>query len=104
MTFFRTLLFTIAAVTLTSCTWVKLTPEGQNVEVMTQADLANCERTGTTTVEVLDKVLLERNPEKVEQELQTLARNRAAGRGDVIVASSGIEDGEQQFVIYRCSN
>ena len=104
MTFFRTLLFTIAAVTLTSCSWVKLTPEGQNVEVMNQADLANCERTGTTTVEVLDKVLLERNPEKVEQELQTLARNRAAGRGDVIVASSVIEDGEQQFVIYRCSN
>ncbi len=81
MTFFRTLLFTIAAVTLTSCSWVKLTPEGQNVEVMNQADLANCERTGTTTVEVLDKVLLERNPEKVEQELQTLARNRAARQG-----------------------
>ena len=104
MTFFRTLLLTIATVALTSCNLVKLTLEGQNVAVMNQEDVANCERTGTTTVEVLEKVLLERNPEKVEQELQTLARNRAAGRGDVIVASSGIEDGEQQFVIYRCNN
>lgn len=94
----------IMTVILSSCVWVKLTPEGENVAVLTQSEVASCERTGTTTVEVMDKVLLERNPEKVERELRTLARNRAAGRGDAIVAGSGIDDGEQMFVIYRCRN
>ena len=102
MSVFRITLLTTVTVILSSCVWIKLTPEGENVAVLTSSDVTSCERTGTTTVEVLDKVLLERNPEKVEQELRTLARNRAAGRGDAIVPGSGIDDGEQLFVIYRC--
>ena len=102
MPFFKIVGLTIVSVMLSSCTWVKLTPEGENVAVLSQSEVASCERTGTTTVQVLDKVVLERNREKVEQELRTLARNRAAGRGDAIVAASGIDDGEQMFVIYRC--
>lgn len=104
MAIFRILALTAGLVTLSACTWVKLTPEGENVAVLTQAEVANCTRTGTTTVEVRDKVVLERNAEKVAQELRTLARNRAADRGDSIVPSTGVEDGEQTFVIYRCRN
>jgi len=102
MALFRILVLMIMTVILSACVWVKLTPEGENVAVLSQSEVASCERTGTTTVQVLDKVVLERNREKVEQELRTLARNRAAGRGDAIVAASGIDDGEQMFVIYRC--
>ena len=102
MSFFKILGISLISVILSSCTWVKLTPDGENVAVLSQNEVASCERTGTTTVEVIDKVVLERNREKVEQELRTLARNRAAGRGDAIVAASGIDDGEQMFVIYRC--
>lgn len=96
---------TLAALALlTSCTWVKLTPAGENVAVLTAAEVANCERTGTTTVSVRDKVLLERDDEKVRLELRTLARNRAADRGDAIVPTSREVDGEQTFTIYRCRN
>ena len=90
------------ALFLSSCTWVRLTSAGENVAVLTQSEVANCTRTGTTTVEVKDKVLLDRDPDKVALELRTLARNRAADRGDAIVASTRVENGEQTFIIYRC--
>jgi len=92
----------MATVILSSCTWVKLTPEGENVAVLTASEVANCTRTGTTTVSVRDRVVVDRDDEKVALELRTLARNRAADRGDTIVASSRVDDGEQTFVIYRC--
>lgn len=95
------LLFTMSF-TLSSCTYVRLTPEGENVAVLTQGEVADCVRTGTTTVEVLEKVIINRNSDRVTQELRTLARNRAVDRGDAIVASSAVEDGEQSFVVYRC--
>ena len=71
---------------------------------MTAAEVANCTRTGTTTVEVEDKVLVQRNPEKVSRDLRTLARNRAADRGDTIVPSTAVENGVQTYIIYRCRN
>jgi len=87
---------------LASCSWVKLTAEGENVAILSAAEVANCTRTGTTTVEVLDRALLERNEDKVARELRTMARNRAADRGDAIVPSTRVVDGEQTFIIYRC--
>lgn len=102
MAMFRLSVLTAAVLFLASCTWVKLTPAGENVAVLTQAEVGNCTRTGTTTVQVRDKVVLERDADKVALELRTLARNRAADRGDAIVASTGVENGQQTFVIYRC--
>lgn len=104
MGIFRITVLTIGLVALSSCTWVKLTREGENVAILTQTEVANCTRTGTTTVEVMDKAIIQRNPDKVATELRTLARNRAADRGDAIVPSTGVEDGEQTFIIYRCRN
>ena len=89
---------------LASCTWVRLTPEGENVAVLTASEVANCTRAGTTTVSVKDRVVVDRNDEKVALELRTLARNRAADRGDAIVPSTEIDDGEQTFIIYSCRN
>lgn len=94
----------LSFILLASCTWVKLTPAGENVAVLTAAEVANCTRTGTTTVSVRDKVVLERDEEKVALELRTLARNRAADRGDAIVPATEANDGEQTFTIYRCRN
>ncbi len=87
---------------LVSCSWVKLTAEGENVVILGESEVTNCTRTGTTTVEVLDRAILERNPDKVATELRTMARNRAADRGDAIVPSTRVVDGEQTFIIYRC--
>lgn len=102
MKLFNLVVISAILATLSSCTWVRLTSEGDNVAILTATEVANCTRTGTTTVEVLDRAILERNPERVERELRILARNRAADRGDAIVPSTRVVDGEQTFVIYRC--
>jgi hypothetical protein len=90
---------------LTACTWVDLTPEGSNVRVITQQELSSsCVRTGATHVSVLDRVLLERASSAILLELQALARNQAAERGDdTVVATSSIVEGEQDFDLYRCN-
>ena len=92
----------VMALILSSCAWVKLTPEGENVAVLTASEVANCTRTGTTTVSVRDRVIVDRDDEKVSLELRTLARNRAADRGDAIVPAGRVNNGEQTFTIYRC--
>jgi hypothetical protein len=104
MTVFKLVSVVTSVLLLTSCTWVRLTSAGENVAVLSQAEVASCTRTGTTTVEVRDKLVLDRNADKVAQELRTLARNRASDRGDAIVPSSRVENGEQTFIIYRCRN
>ncbi len=89
---------------LCSCTWVKTSEEGSNVRVVTEDELgSSCVRTGSTHVEVVDRVVLQRANSNVMLELQALARNRAAARGDdTIVATSPGVDGERDYALYRC--
>ncbi|MGA1742336.1 MAG: DUF4156 domain-containing protein [Pseudohongiellaceae bacterium] len=100
----KQLFFSITLLTLSSCVWVDLDDEAANVRVVTQDQLGStCVQTGTTHVEVLDRVILERAASNILLELQTLARNQAAERGDdTIVATSPIVDGEQDYALYRC--
>ena len=87
---------------LVGCNWVKLAPEGARVAVLSAGQVEHCERIGTTTVELLDRAILERGSEKVATELETLARNGAADHANVIVASSQVENGVQTFALYQC--
>lgn len=87
---------------LSSCSLVKLTAAGENVAVMRLGEVSACTNNGSTTVSVVNKVVVNRSPEKVALELRTLARNRAADRGDTIVAMTAVANGEQTFNIYRC--
>lgn len=98
------LIATATVLIVTACSWVDLSPAGERVDVMTQDQAAECERLGQTTSQVLDKVgFVDRSPEKLEQELITLARNEAASMGgDAIVAATEIMDGRQRFTVYRC--
>ena len=101
----RNIIVTVAcSLVLASCTvtLVKLTPEGSNVAVLQAAEVANCTPNGSTTVSVVSKVVVNRQPARVAEELRTLARNRAADRGDAIVATGPVREGEQSFNIYRC--
>ena len=85
------------------CSFVKLTPAGENVAVLQLSEVANCEQVASTTVSVVSKVVVNRSPQKVATELRTLARNHAATRGgDTIVATSDTANGEQSYNIYRC--
>lgn len=90
---------------LVGCTWVRLTDAGAGVRVVDAVAGAACERIGRVTANSREDVAgVDRSLEKVREELQTLARNEAAGLGaDAVVATSPIEDGQQNFDALRCT-
>ena len=104
MNFSGKLFLSLVLVSLASgCSFVKLTREGENVAVLQLSEVANCEQVASTTVSVVNKVVVNRSPQTVATELRTLARNHAASRGgDAIVATSNVANGEQSYNIYRC--
>ena len=88
------------------CTWVRLTPAGEEVRVVSVAETVECKKIGQTTVSLLAKVAgIKRSAKKVATELLTLGRNSGAEMGgDTIVPASEITDGEQSFDVYRCTD
>lgn len=97
---------TLAAftLTLTACAWVKPTPEGERVQVLTAAEVTDCIDMGRTTASLKDRVAgIERSKNKVKWELITLARNSAANMdGDTIAPLSEVNNGSQIFGVYKC--
>ena len=87
-----------------ACTWVKPTEGGAKVAVMDAAQVENCRKLGTTTTGVKHRVAgVERNREKVREELMTLGRNEAATMGgDTLVPLGPVVDGGMKFAVYRC--
>ncbi len=88
-----------------ACTWVKPDEAGSRVRVAYDGNVAGCTKVGEIGVGVRDRLLpgVERNPLKVRDELESLARNEAAGLGgDTVVAVDEPRGGEQRFVAYRC--
>ena len=100
------MLITIATLLLGGCTFVKLTSAGENIAVLQASEVGNCipnTPTSTLTANVPNKVVVNRESARVQQDLRTLARNRAAVLGgDTIVATTEPRNGEQTFNIYRC--
>jgi hypothetical protein len=97
------ILIAASALLLGGCTFTKLTAQGENVAVLQASEVGNCERVTATTINVTSKVVINRQPAKVAQDLRTMGRNRAAELGgDTIVATSEPRRGEQTFDIYRC--
>lgn len=99
---FATLLFVLLGLGACSISFVKLTPAGENVAILQASEVTNCTPNGSTTVTVISKVVVNRQPNRVADELRILARNRAADRGDAIVAMGPVRNGEQTFNIYQC--
>jgi len=93
-----------AAVLAAGCSWVELERGAEGVRLVEPSMITNCERLGTTTTSVRERVAgVERSPAKVEAELADLARNSAWDlNGDTIVADGPPRDGRQRFTIYRC--
>ncbi len=89
---------------LGGCTWVKPEAGADEVAVRSAAQVGQCERIGQTTTSVRDRVAaVQRSPGKVEEELETLARNSAAELGgNIIVADGPVRDGQRRFLIYTC--
>ena len=88
-----------------ACNWVPLTDGGQAVRLAKPAEVKSCETLGRTHAQTTDRVVLfARSDEKIEQELESLARNEAAVMGGDAIASAGpIQDGRQSFEVYRCA-
>ncbi len=93
-----------ATLILAGCTWVQLTSGGAAVRLATVNEVANCTRVGRALVNTMSKVtFVERGGDKQQNELITLARNEGADLGgNVVVAESTINQGEQTFGVYRC--
>jgi hypothetical protein len=89
---------------LSACTWVEPTVQGEKVRVLSAAEVTKCRKVGQTTVSLLAKLAgIERNAQKVQEELNILARNSAVELdGDTVVPISPVEDGKQSFAVYRC--
>jgi hypothetical protein len=98
-------LFAVSVSLLSACaSWVQLTAEGQVVRILDANQVSNCGRIGSASSQSMDEILfLDRNQQRLEDELRTLARNEG-GRmgGNVIVAESDIVDGQQHFGVYSC--
>lgn len=101
----RLLLALAAAASLGACTWVKMEPAGYGVRVA-RADeaLSACQRLGEITVTVKDQVgLYRRDPIKVRDELEVMARNEAPQmQADTLQPLNEPVNGEQRWQAFRC--
>nr|WP_255784008.1 DUF4156 domain-containing protein [Lysobacter chinensis] len=87
------------------CTWVHMAPGASAVRVVPAgAPPAGCQKLGEISVSVKDSIAFyDRNPLRVREELETLARNEGPGLGaDTIQPLGEPHDGEQRFAGYRC--
>ncbi len=100
----RISVFILSLFLLAGCAWVKLTPGGEKVRVLSLSEVSTCKRLGQTTASVTDKVVgLKRQPHIVAENLEMLARNAAADmQGDTIVPQGAVVDGKRAFDVYRC--
>ena len=88
---------------LSGCTWVHMAPGASAVKVVAGAP-NGCEKRGEVEVSVKHNVaFIERNPLKVRDELETLARNEAPGlQADTIHPLAEPSGGSQRFAAWRC--
>ncbi|MEL7400521.1 MAG: DUF4156 domain-containing protein [Pseudomonadota bacterium] len=92
------------AIVLSGCSWVDTQPGAERVVVIDKYQAESCQRLGTTETKTLNKLwLLERETQKIHEELLTLARNQANKMGgNALLPLSAPESGKQAFVVYKC--
>ena len=98
------LAFTLPVVLVSACTFIQPQPGSEQI-VITRADAVSyCVKLGSTKVNALEKIgLFERDPAKLQANLEALARNSAVDmQGDTLVPASAVEHGRQTFDVYRC--
>jgi hypothetical protein len=101
----RKLLTLALLLSLSACAWVHMAPGAGAVRVLAAGPApANCANRGEVEVSVKDSLgPYERNPLRVRDELETLARKEAPGlNGDTVQPLDGPEDGRQRYAVWRC--
>jgi hypothetical protein len=92
---------------LAACSWgIKLDSAGREVRVAWNDDVSGCRDLGKITVSVLDKVgPMDRSQIKINDELEVMARNEAAGmQADTIKPLGDAANGEQSWGAYACQS
>jgi hypothetical protein len=101
----KLLIPTLLILPLAACSWgIKLDSAGKDVRVAWNDDVSGCRDMGKITVSVLDKVgPVNRSAIKINDELEVMARNEAAGmQADTIRPLGEARDGEQNWAAYAC--
>lgn len=101
----RVLLLSVLIASTAACTWVPIESSGKTVRVLPAGPVApGCVTKGEIVVSVKSKVgFYNRNPLRVQEELETLARNEAPSAGANAVQASGQPaDGSQRFAAFQC--
>jgi Domain of unknown function (DUF4156) len=96
----------VAVAATAACTFVSLKPQAEKVRVLAPQEVRRCRHLGKVTANTTATVgFIARSRDSINEEVQNLARNHAAGMsGDTIVPASPLLDGEQSFEVYRCIN
>lgn len=95
----------LATAIVAGCTWVPMQTGAAAVRVIPAGAMpAGCTKLGEIEVEVTDRVAFyERNPLRVREELETLARNEAVGLGaDTVQPLADPREGSQRYAGLRC--
>ena len=90
---------------LAACSWgIKLDSAGSNIRVAWNDDVSACRSLGKITVSVLGRVgPMDRSQVKINDELEIMARNEAAGmQADTIKPLANAANGEQSWGAYAC--
>ena len=89
--------------TTAGCTWVHMAPGASAVRVVSSAP-TGCQSRGEVEVSVKASLgPVERNPLRVQDELETLARNEAPGlNADTVQALAPPADGKQRYAAWHC--
>ncbi len=90
---------------ISSCSFVSLNPEARDVVVQTDpTSLKNCKYIGDTTVSLWSQADTFQSNNKVETQLDTLAKNQASSKGgNTVQAISEIDSNNQRtYSIYKC--
>jgi starvation-inducible outer membrane lipoprotein len=100
----KILLLSVLLFSLSACSMVKLTTEGEKARVLSAAEVSKCTYVGRTTSTTTEKVVgVKRHDKALNLELVSLARNAARRLGgDTVVAEAPAKDGRQTFLVYRC--
>lgn len=87
------------------CTWVPMSERGHAVRVLApSAESTHCQRRGEIEVSVKSQLaFFHRNPLKVQDELETLARNEAPSvHANAVQALEQPRAGTQRFAAFAC--
>ncbi|MCL7714623.1 DUF4156 domain-containing protein [Stenotrophomonas mori] len=101
----RVLILSALIVGTAACTWVPIEKGGKAVRVLPAGPVVpGCVGKGEIVVSVKSKVAFyNRNPLRVQEELETLARNEAPSAGANAVQALGRPaDGSQRFSAWQC--